>query len=191
MAIYESLVPFILSRETGCIPSPSDTPRQVYEKAAQRGVTTVRGDRGGATMCGVTLHTLAEWHRRQEMPRPTLDDLASLDYDQWYALTKTLIWDRCRADEITRQNVADMLADWQFTSGAHATRNAQRALGLTPDGIVGPLTLAALNDEAAEVFATLKAARIAYYRRIARGPQARFLRGWLNRVNALDELVRS
>lgn len=78
-----------------------------------------------------------------------------------------------------------MLVDWCFTSGSHAIKRAQRALGLQADGVVGAKTLAALNaPDSAATFRAIKDARIAFYRSIARGTQARYLKGWLARTEA-------
>lgn len=182
MAQLEQLIPHLLYRESGV---KDLDPRRAFEKAAARGVITLKGDRGGPTLAGVTLATYTDYCRRKGYPRPTELSLANLTYERWLEITKTGFWDRCKGDEITYQPTANMLVDWAYTSGSHAITNTQRALGVAVDGKVGPVTLAALNSGTLDVFERIKAARVAYYRRIATGSKAQFLTGWLNRTEAI------
>lgn len=185
MANFDTLVPFILHWETGARITATDG-RTAYSQAVSRGFVNDPHDRGGATMCGVTIGTFTDWCRRQGKPKPSVNDLARLDYNTWRAIAKGGFWDRCKADQITAQGVANMLVDWCYTSGSNAIVSTQRVLGLTADGIVGARTLAALNaGNPAEVFQLVKTARISYYKRIAKGTQARYLTGWLNRTEAV------
>lgn len=184
MANFDTLAPFILHWETGARITTHD-PSAAYRLAAARGVVNDPHDRGGATMCGVTLKTFTDWCRRNGRPVPSVSDLAAMDYTTWRTIAKGGFWDRCRADNISSQGVANMLVDWCYTSGSYAITRTQSALGLKVDGVVGPKTLAALNTDADTVFRLIKTARTAYYRSIARGTQARYLTGWLNRTEAI------
>ena len=83
--------------------------------------------------------------------------------------------------------VADILVDWLYNCGTPGIRIPQRLLGVTPDGIVGPETLKAVNGaDQAELFAAIKSERIKYYSDlVARKPEKRkFFRGWMNRLLA-------
>lgn len=182
MARLELLIPHLLYRESG-VKDPD--PRRAFEKAAARGVITLKGDRGGPTLAGVTLATYTDYCRRKGYPRPTELSLANLTYERWLDITKSGFWDRCKADQITYQPTANMLVDWAYTSGGNAIAGAQAALGVKVDSKVGPITLAALNSGTLDVFNKVKAARVAYYKRIAVGNNARFLTGWLNRTEAI------
>ena len=65
-------------------------------------------------------------------------------------------------------------------------------LGVQADGIVGPKTLQAVNNaDSRTLFDTIKAEREAFlYRIVERDPsQKRFIKGWLNRLNALKYSV--
>lgn len=182
MAKLDLLIPHLLYRESG-VKDPD--PRMAFAKAAARGVITLKGDSGGPTLAGVTLNTYTDYCKRKGYPKPTEADLAKLTYERWLEITKGGFWDRCHGDEITYQPTANMLVDWCYTSGTNAIAGAQKALGVTVDGVVGPITLAALNAGTLDVFGKLKAARVAYYKRIATGSNARFLTGWLNRTEAI------
>jgi len=73
-------------------------------------------------------------------------------------------------------------------SGSHAVKAVQKVLGLEQDGIMGKMTISAINAEIeAPLLARLKAVRTNFYRSIvANDPtQSKFLNGWLNRVEGL------
>lgn len=193
MATFDTLAPFILRYETGANITAADTPQTAFSKAVARGVTTLPGDRGGATCCGVILQTFRTFTHN---PNATPADLARLDYPTWRAIAKGIFWDKCLADQIAHQGTANMIVDWAYTAGLGNTIPAvQRALNtaygaaLTVDGIIGSNTLRAINApgrDPLDTFRVIKAARQDYYRRIAtRGSNARFLRGWLNRTEAI------
>lgn len=189
MAEMESMVPHILRWEVGLLPGEEKlSGKALYETVARRGYHCVAGDRGGPTMCGVTIGTFQGWRRKQGKPVPTVEDLKRLSYDEWLAILKSLFWDPCKADRIVNASVAMMLVDWRWVNGSQAVRDAQEVLGCVPDGIIGPKTLAALNaSPASSVFARLKGARERSYRTIVanRPTQAKFLKGWLNRTNSI------
>lgn len=165
MATYTDLVPFILKWEGG--------------------YAEVKGDRGGATNKGVTLATFRSVYGNDK----TKADLKAMTDEQWQHIFKTLFWDKCRADDIADQNIANLLVDWAWNSGATTPiKKLQGILGVTADGIVGKQTLTALNARSPlPVFGALKQARIAFYNAIvAHSPsQSKFLKGWLRRVNAI------
>ena len=184
MADFKILVPHLLYRETGRKPISNDA-EVAFAGSAAVGVVTLKGDRGGPTFVGVTLQTFTDYCKKKGLPRPTVDDLGRMDFRTWFDISKGGFWDRCKGDQIAFQPTANMLVDWAYTSGTHAISNTQKALGLKPDGIVGPVTLAALNSGTIPVFMAIKASREAFYRRIATGAQASFLNGWLNRTNAI------
>ncbi|MTK53298.1 glycosyl hydrolase 108 family protein [Paludibacter sp.] len=95
-------------------------------------------------------------------------------------------WDKCKADQITNQSIANVLVDWFYNCGIRGVQAAQKALNLTADGMVGAKTLAAINGgEQSEVFAKLWRARKQYYQDIATAKPGLkvYLKGWLNRLN--------
>lgn len=188
MAQIEHLIPHILQWECGVTVKAGESIQQAYERAKAKGVVTVKGDAGGATLCGVTLGTFREWRIKKGKLVPALNDLENLAFVEWLQILKFLFWDTCKADQIANQSVANMLVDWRWVNGGQAIRDAQFILGLVTDGIVGPKTVAALNSSpASSVFSRLKTARENAYRKIAknRPAQQKFLNGWLNRTNAI------
>lgn len=185
----ERLERHILRWECGVIGLKSESVETLFERAAQKGVINDPHDPGGDTFCGITLSTFRDWCRKKGYPKPTVERLGRLDYATWRSVLKDLFWDRCNAGRIRNGSVALMLVDWCWVNGPQAIRDAQAAFSLVADGIVGPKTLAALNDpDSLTVFNRLKAARERSYRTIvARRPsQSRYLHGWINRTDSIQ-----
>ena len=111
-------------------------------------------------------------------------------------LYKLKYWDAVDADTIALQPLAEMLVDFHVNAGGHAIRELQELLvehgaAIKPDGAWGPQTAQALQRiDPTDAYRALRARRIAYYERLAaRQPDLRkFLKGWLNRVNAFPVL---
>ena len=166
MADYRILKPFILKWEGGFVNDPNDS--------------------GGATNKGVTLATF----RRYKGASATVNDLKAITDEDWTAIFKVMYWDKCRADEINSQAVANLIVDWYWMSGTNAIKYVQRLIGTAEDGIVGKQTLAKLNAKGDGLTLDIYNYRKDFYHRIVanRPTRKRFLRGWLNRLNALMEL---
>ena len=166
MADYRILKPFILKWEGGFVNDPNDS--------------------GGATNKGVTLATF----RKFKGTSATVDELKAITDEDWTAIFKDMFWGKCRADEINSQAVANLIVDWYWMSGTNAIKYVQRLIGTTEDGIVGKQTLARLNAKGDGLAPQIYDYRKDFYHRIVanRPTQKRFLRGWLNRLNALMEL---
>lgn len=88
MADYKKLIPFIKKSEGGFVNHPLD--------------------RGGATNMGVTIKT----YRTAYGSKKTVEDLKHLTEQEWEHIYKHFFWDRCRADEIKSQGVANNMVDW-------------------------------------------------------------------------------
>ncbi len=190
MSRFENMVAHILHWETGtpigamsCKP-----PEEQYAVAAKRGFAVVRGDRGGATMCGVTLATYEGYCRRKGYPRPTVERLKNLPYPQWSEILKTSFWDKCNADLITDFWVAAAIVDWVWISGAGIIKRIQRLLRVNDDGIIGSETLAAINlRDPRWLVNEITGVRKAHMRGIvaANPAQKKFLKGWLRRADSI------
>lgn len=140
MANAKKLIPFILKWEGGFVNDPDDL--------------------GGATNKGITIGTFGEYRKRKGLPPPTVQDIKNLSDKDWYEIFKTLYWDRWKADEIKSQSVADILVDWVWASGVHGIKRPQRILGVSPDGVVGSKTIAAINAaDPKKLFDAIKADR--------------------------------
>ena len=147
-------------------------------------------DLGGATKYGVTFNTFAPWFKGKYGKEATIDDLKNLDKAGYTEILRDLYWDKCDADSIRNQQVANSVVDWFYNAGYHATKDIQEVLGIHPaDGILGTASIATINVIANQnpemVVNTIADRREAFYRNIvaANPSQGRFLQGWLNRTN--------
>ena len=133
------------------------------------------------TMKGVTLATYRRFFGKEK----NCKDLKEITQAEWDYIFKKGFWDRWKADEIKNQSIAELLVDWVWTSGVWGIKFPQRVLGVNDDGIVGPKTLAAINgyEDQEELFNKLWNRRKKHFQDIAKGGKAKFLGGWLNRLN--------
>ncbi len=187
MAQIEKLIPFLILWETG-IQDPSLPNETLFSKAKALGIANDPDDRGGATMVGVTIGAYREYCSHKRLSTPTVSSFSKLSYSEWLDILKTMFWDRWQADFITDQRVAEMLVDWVWTSGSYGITIPQKALGVKPDGIVGPKTLDAVNKyDPRTLFQKIKQERIAYIDHICqcRPANLKFRKGWLRRINSL------
>lgn len=169
MASFELTIPFIHEKEGGFVHDPDDA--------------------GGATNMGVTLKTYAAYCKRKGYPRPTVERLKNLSEAKWQDIMRTMYWDVIGGDCIQSQSVALAIYDWAVHSGTSvAIKHVQRILGVQADGIVGPITLAAINSASPlPLFDQIKQDRIKFFGTliIQRPKNRKFLNGWLNRVNSI------
>lgn len=189
MADHRILIPFIFHFAAGVYGKDGKDLhlpiQRQFELARLRGWSDDPDDPGGATMIDVTLSTYASFRRNAGFARPLKEDLRNISFIEWQTIFKSMFWDRCKADLIAAQGVANMLADWIWASGPAAIRMAQKTIGTKPDGIVGQHTLEAIAQSDAEtLFFSLRDAREAHFRR-CRGAW-KYLRGWLRRLHALQ-----
>lgn len=170
MANVEKLVPFILKWEGGLVNDPDDL--------------------GGLTNMGVCFKTYKLYCKRKGLPKPTEQQLANLSKEEFTDILKTMYWDACKADQIVSQSVANAIVDWAWNSGTvTAVKEVQKELGVKADGIIGNITLSAINSKSPlPLFGRIHQARIAFIERIckARPANKKFYRGWMNRINSLQ-----
>jgi lysozyme family protein len=168
-AAFDESLPFVLRWEGGYVNHPADP--------------------GGATNKGVTQRVYDEWRRRQgEVPRD-VRQITDAEVDTIYEAD---YWVPPRCDLLASQ--LDLV---QFDTAVNmgvgrAVRFLQQAVGCGVDGDFGPATQKAAT--ACDLGSTIVAycdIREAFYRNLAeRKPQMQvFLKGWLNRLNALRREV--
>ncbi|MEM9929330.1 MAG: glycosyl hydrolase 108 family protein [Bacteroidota bacterium] len=118
---------------------------------------------------------------------PSEQDMRTMPRHIALRIYKALYWDRIKGDEIRDQQVANILFDGHVNHGRWGIQMMQGVLGLSRDGIVGPLTLAAINKaNPFQLFNAYKKVRIAGYKDLVRRrpKDQRFLNGWLKRINS-------
>ncbi len=166
---FQASLPFVLRWEGGYVDHPDDP--------------------GGATNRGVTQKVYDAWRRRQgQAPR----DVRQLEDGELAAIYEGDYWLPPRCDLLQRE--LDLV---QFDTAVNmgtgrAVKLLQASLGCAADGDFGPATRAAAQgcDLGAAVAGYCRE-REGFYRRLAaqRPKLAVFLKGWLNRLNALRKEV--
>jgi lysozyme family protein len=146
-------------------------------------------DPGGATNKGVTQRVYDDWRRRHGLATRSV---AQLEDAEMQAIYEAGYWQPPGCDLLQRR--LDLV---QFDTAVNmgvgrAVRMLQGALGCGVDGDFGPITRqAAETCDLGSALPAYCAARESYYRRLADArPRLRvFLKGWLNRLNALRQEV--
>ena len=183
MANFELTIPFTHEKEGGFVNDPHDA--------------------GGATNMGVTLNTYTTYCRKKGYPKPTVERLKQLSEAEWQEIMRTMYWDVIKGDDIQSQSVALAIYDWAVHSGpATAVKHVQRILGVKSDGIVGPITLAAINSfSPLPLFGQIQQSRLKFLESLCavtyleldencssvqREKNRKFLNGWVRRVRSIQ-----
>jgi len=141
-------------------------------------------DPGGETNYGITRTTARAHGYRGSMKKIPMEVVSTI-YREGF-------WDKCRCEEMPRHPLRLVVFDAAVNSGpANGAKWLQAALGVAPDGAIGPITLAAANahrdlDRLALLAIQL---RLDFLRGLR--TWRRFGRGWSNRIAALRAEVES
>jgi lysozyme family protein len=118
-------------------------------------------------------------------------DIKSLTLDKARQIYYCDFWIKGKFENITDEAIAIKLFEISIHTGiAQANKLIQRALRSTgkvvvEDGIIGQITLTAINEaDSTDLLAALKSEVAGYYRLIAQAnpSQQKFITGWLNRA---------
>ena len=146
-------------------------------------------DRGGATKYGITLNTLISNHYDTNKDgKVDVNDVKALQLEDFKKILKSQYWDKWQADMINNQSLANLLVDWTWGSGKWGIIYPQRILNVPADGIVGDVTINALNSANQRyIYNKVWQARKEFYEKIVKNnpSQSKWLKGWLNRLNDL------
>lgn len=133
-------------------------------------------DLGGETHFGITMPFASQWH----LPwPPTLSD-ARIGYRAMLAGTKI--------DQIPDSITFDLVADCAVQHGdSRAVKWLQRALAVSPDGVIGPQTIGEMSSSETmwfEIDKSILTERFKFYAAICVNDptQLKFLVGWINRA---------
>jgi lysozyme family protein len=134
-------------------------------------------DPGGMTNLGVTKATWENWVGRASDEA----EMRSLTPEKVEPLYKKKYWDAVRADDLP-VGLDYLMFDFGVNAGpGRAIKVMQSAVGVTPDGGFGPMTLAAVQAiNPVELIEKFSQAKEDFYRSL--GTFATFGKGWLNRV---------
>lgn len=162
MADFKKYAPKLLQIEGGFVNHPNDL--------------------GHCTNMGVTIQTYRDYCGQEK----TVKDLKNMSYETWQNIMKDLYWDKCLADRIDNQSLAELIVDWCVNSGTAGLRKVQEIAGCKPDGIAGPITLSMINTANPEsLFNRIWDARKQFYTNIVKKnpSQKVFMNGWMNRLH--------
>ncbi len=135
-------------------------------------------DPGGATRWGV-----------DQRSHPDVD-IRHLSEEQAKEIYRKDYWAKIKWGELD-EAVAVVLMDIAVNNGSgRATKWLQEILGVEVDGVFGPITLAHAKLAGLSESNILLDRREAFYRQIAKGKMAKYLKGWLNRNNDLRDKIQ-
>jgi len=175
-------------------------PAYAVVKVNEGGYANIPGDRGLETYAGISRRYYPEWegwpiidakkYRYAGNIIPINTKFSDLNFlvERFYKN----MWDAGRFGEVNNQQLANLMFDYRVHSGNLAVKAVQNILRLPADGVLGPVTLAAINKaNAAQLHDSLKAQRIAFLNSLAdRDPtQEQFRAGWLARLSKFPDLA--
>lgn len=133
--------------------------------------------RKGSTMLGVTQFNW-EQHVGHQVTHEDMRKLTPVDVEPLY---KKKYWDVVRADELP-SGIDYLVFDMGVNAGpGRSIKLLQTAVGVTPDGGFGPMTMAAVQAaDPVELIEKFSAEKEAFYRSL--DSFAVYGTGWLNRV---------
>jgi lysozyme family protein len=135
------------------------------------GYSNSPADPGGETMWGITARVARGWGYQGEMK--------DLPLDTAKAIARKFYWDPYQCDQFDAR-VAFQVFDAAY-NGGHPAQWLQQAAGVTQDGIIGAITIAAVRAlDPLRVVILFNASRIVYYTSL--GTWESFGKGWLNRI---------
>jgi lysozyme family protein len=167
-AKIEKLAPVVVKWEGGYVNDPAD--------------------KGGPTNMGVTLNTWKHvGYDKDNDGDIDAADIKLLRKEDFKSVLK-IYWNKWQADNINNQSIANILVDWYWASGKWGIVIPQRIMGLSQDGIVGPKTIARVNEliqkDAESFFYEIYNSREVFFENIVKNnpTQKKFLKGWKNRL---------
>ena len=134
-------------------------------------------DPGGMTNLGVTKATWENWVGRESDEA----EMRGLTPEKVEPLYKKKYWDAVRGDELP-MGLDYLMFDFAVNAGAgRAIKTLQTAVGVTPDGGFGSMTMAAVQAvDPVELIERFSQAKENFYRSLT--TFSTFGKGWLNRV---------
>lgn len=157
------------------------------------GYVNSRYDRGGETNFGITHLTYDAYRRLKHLPVQSVKLITKDEVNEIYHVN---YWLAGGCDLLTPR-LALVHFDWCVNHGTFgAIRTLQKVVGVSDDGIIGPITKQAItraiaNQGEKTLCATYCVFRENYYRQIVANDrsQAENLKGWLNRMAALKKEI--
>lgn len=172
--------------------------KKAYAKTEvfEGGYSNHPSDKGGETYKGIARNMHPKWEGWKIIDRYKTSPLSSkqmtqvlsnsieLD-DMVEAFYRNNFWNPIMGDDIMNQMVANNIYDFAVNSGVRrAVKYAQRIVGAVEDGVMGRITIKAINANIEGFVTKYKASRLAFINKIIanNSSQEVFRKGWTNRV---------
>lgn len=148
----------------------------------------VEGDTGGWTYAGIAENYWPDWEGWALVKGGREEET----HDMVQAFYKKNFWDKIKGDAISSNKVAYNIYDFGVNAGIKTSAKlAQEIASVAADGVIGPMSLGALNSYDEKLFELKFAmAKIQRYAAIVnrKRSQSKFLLGWINRtLNVLKD----
>lgn len=141
----------------------------------------IKGDTGGLTYAGITKKHHPDW-----LGWNFIDEDPIVLHEAVADFYKEQYWDKIRADEYESSYVKELIFNFSVNIGCRsAIKLVQKILGTKEDGIIGKITIKALNQMDPEIFGLkYSIEKISRYATICNNNsvQKKFLLGWVNRT---------
>ncbi len=169
MASFAAYLPLLQQVEGGVQKNPADPGN--YNSLGQ--------------LVGTNLGISARFYESVIKRPPSEADMRNLTKEKANPLFKAYFWDKCKADSINNQAIANTIVDHHINAGsgvklAQQVLNDRFGYNMAEDNGMGPITLKAINEvNPAQFVSIYNDARAAYYKKIG---NSTFLNGWLIRL---------
>jgi lysozyme family protein len=156
---------------------------------AEGGYVDHPDDRGGPTNYGITQKTLSDFLGREA----TKEEVRSMTIDTVRQIYKSNYWDRLKLSFVIDSRLSNVIFDQAVNRGTRrVAEQIQKIVGVKQDGIIGPLTLKAINnmDSKKMLLNFIKQSQDAYVSIVTHNPsQLVFLSGWIKRTHKFLDYV--
>ena len=166
------------------------TTKEIIDGILERegGYVDNSADRGGPTKFGITLKTLKAWRGDPTLGKPVTraEDVEGLDEAEARAIYYSEYYDKPKISLVANVRLRVFALDSAVQHGpTRAIRWLQEIAGVPVDGILGPVSLSAINQiDSDGLYRRMVAERCRFYGRIITSDptQAVFAAGWANRI---------
>jgi len=186
MTLIEKYVVFTKKWEGGLSKDKSDS------ASSYPCPTPYKGKTGYHTNAGITYKAWVSFFGTDNDSRFYL-----MNAEDWFKIFKKGYWDAVKGDLYMSQNIAIFVTGMAWGSGAkQAIKSLQTAINhcgvkCEVDGVIGSQTINAANSiEPRVLFDTLTNERERFFYAIGVGKNAKFINGWINRLNAYRSTFR-
>lgn len=154
--------------------------------------TPYNGKTGWHTNIGITYAAWVNFYGKNADSR-----FFAMSNEDWFNVFKVGYWDRVKGDSYTSKSIAIYVTGMAWGSGSgQAIKSLQIAINhcgvkCIVDGLIGNQTINAANSiEPRKLFDALLKERERFFYAIGVGKNAKFLKGWLNRLEDYKKTFR-